>query len=38
VDEAEREEIAAAVERRLDEAVEQALAAPAATATEPAPR
>ena len=38
VDEAEREAIAAAVERRLDEAVEQALAAPAATATEPASR
>jgi len=38
VDEAERDEIAAALERRLEEAVEQALAAPAATATEPAPR
>ena len=37
VDEAERDEIAEAVERRLGEAVEQALAAPAA-ATEPAPR
>jgi TPP-dependent pyruvate/acetoin dehydrogenase alpha subunit len=37
VDEAERDEIAEAVERRLAEAVGQALAAPAA-ATEPAPR
>ena len=34
VDEAEREEIAAAVERRLEEAVEQALAAPAASLQE----
>ena len=40
VDEAERDEIAAALERRLEEAVEQALAAPApaAAATEPASR
>ena len=38
VDEAEREAIAAAVERRLDDAVEQALAAPVATSTEPAAR
>jgi hypothetical protein len=37
VDEAERVEIAALVERRLEEAVEHALAAPAA-AKEPASR